>query len=355
VVAAVTALLSLGPEAQAAGFRFWYRAPYAWLMAVPGWDGIRVPARFWMVTMLCLAVLLAFAVSRLAARWPARRTAIVASALAIIVADIAIRPIPLVDPPLSADLTREPPQAVVARVPVTALASDTAAIFDMIRHRRPIVNGYSGHTPPHYRLLELLVNQGDPMALEALGLERPIVKVENGVVVGRVDAALEPPRDIGRCGDDYNWGREAADSLLVHAIVRVSEDGRDVTYTLQDGEPDTGWRSTGDQSVGMSLDVLHAQQRICGLALELGVWPLQFPRRFEIIDLDGDVSRPLWTGAPAHLAVRGALRCQKTVPIAIPLQPVETSRLRLRLLEAADSPWWISELKVFGCPPVTRD
>ena len=32
-----------------------YKAPYAWLFVLPGIDGVRVPARFWMLGVLCLA------------------------------------------------------------------------------------------------------------------------------------------------------------------------------------------------------------------------------------------------------------------------------------------------------------
>ena len=47
---------SLGPFPTLAGRRVLFRAPYAWLMELPGYSSIRVPARFGMLFILCLAV-----------------------------------------------------------------------------------------------------------------------------------------------------------------------------------------------------------------------------------------------------------------------------------------------------------
>ena len=42
-----------------------YQAPYGWLMRLPGFNGLRVPARFWMMTLVCLTALAALAINRL--------------------------------------------------------------------------------------------------------------------------------------------------------------------------------------------------------------------------------------------------------------------------------------------------
>ena len=42
-----------------------YRGPYALLMYLPGFNSLRVPARFWMTVTLCLAVIGAMVFARL--------------------------------------------------------------------------------------------------------------------------------------------------------------------------------------------------------------------------------------------------------------------------------------------------
>src|SRR5262249_39851166 len=52
---AVSWLLSLGPRPTFFGRTFLDPGPYAWLLALPGFDSLRVPARFWMIAILCLS------------------------------------------------------------------------------------------------------------------------------------------------------------------------------------------------------------------------------------------------------------------------------------------------------------
>src|SRR5215207_7474002 len=51
LAALATWILALGPDPTFMGARAFYRAPYSWLMLLPGVDGLRVPARFWMMTL----------------------------------------------------------------------------------------------------------------------------------------------------------------------------------------------------------------------------------------------------------------------------------------------------------------
>src|SRR4029077_2114078 len=68
VAAALTWLFSLGPAPTLMGKPFMYRGPYALLMLFPGFSALRVPARFWMMTTLCLAVIGGILFDRVASR-----------------------------------------------------------------------------------------------------------------------------------------------------------------------------------------------------------------------------------------------------------------------------------------------
>ena len=62
-------ILSMGPEPRFLGTPFMYRAPYSWLMRLPGFDAIRAPARFAMLAVLCLSVAAGLSFARLMLRY----------------------------------------------------------------------------------------------------------------------------------------------------------------------------------------------------------------------------------------------------------------------------------------------
>ena len=61
-------VLALGPEPTVMDRPALSQSPYGWLMGLPGFDGLRVPARFWMMALACLSVVAALAVHRLDGR-----------------------------------------------------------------------------------------------------------------------------------------------------------------------------------------------------------------------------------------------------------------------------------------------
>ena len=59
-------ILMLGPDGEFFGHRFWYKAPFAWLVELPGFNSVRVPARMAVIQILAASILCAFVVRRLA-------------------------------------------------------------------------------------------------------------------------------------------------------------------------------------------------------------------------------------------------------------------------------------------------
>ena len=70
-----------------------------------------------------------------------------------------------------------PREAIVIELPPDDPATNVAAMYRAIEHRRPLVNGYSGHTPPHYDLLSRSLREGDPSILTHFARGRPLVAV----------------------------------------------------------------------------------------------------------------------------------------------------------------------------------
>ena len=170
VVASSAALLSFGPTIFAMGHLVGH-GPYAWMFAhVPGFDGLRVPARFLTIVTLALAVLAGAGASTvIAALGPRAGSAIVCAGIVTLLAESWIAPMALdqrVIPqallapgvpaigrnlsPLYGMVKSLPGRVVLIEFPFGEEAYDIQATFFAGVHRRPIVNGYSGFFPPGY-------------------------------------------------------------------------------------------------------------------------------------------------------------------------------------------------------------
>lgn len=176
----VMAALTLGPGGSGDEPATLWR-PFSWLLWLPGYDGIRVPARFAMVAVLCASVLAGFGMARLkqlAGRW-SLPVGIVA--LAGLLADGAIEPVPIITPPGRIALPPATNPAIV-ELPLDNIYVSVAAMYRGIAHRQPVVNGYSGHFPPHYNVLSLSLARGDTSALIFLARQRPLVIIVNDLL-----------------------------------------------------------------------------------------------------------------------------------------------------------------------------
>jgi hypothetical protein len=178
LVALIAAIwLSFGPVPQVLGRPVELAAPYAFLYEhVPGFDGVRVPARFGMVGALMLAILGGFGAAVLSRRRAG--TAMLAAVSVVFLAEALVMPfkVNLVSPtrgfntpearvyrPARAPnvykvFAREAREAVLAELPIGETDFDLRAIFYSTVHWRPVLNGYSGFYPPHYGRLALTLS-----------------------------------------------------------------------------------------------------------------------------------------------------------------------------------------------------
>ncbi len=172
-------ILMLGPDGEFFGHRFWYKAPFSWLVELPGFNSVRVPARMAVIQILAASVLCAFAVIRLAPS-PSRRGTLLAAGLSVaLVADgwFSVNIVAAPSPPrvaLAADLVLE--------LPTGGWVEDVAAMYRGMAHGRPVVNGYSGYPAPHYELLLRDLRAGCFESTEALRRGRSL-----DVIVWRAD------------------------------------------------------------------------------------------------------------------------------------------------------------------------
>jgi hypothetical protein len=166
------AALAMGPSLSAAGHVIG-TGPYAWLIAtLPGFDGVRVPARYLMLLALFLAVLAGYGAAALFRRWP-RAAVVTATVLSLCVlaewwpgpfrtnvrlGAEGLRGSPTElhtgkDLPAAYKVLRDmPDQVVLVEFPFGSPAWELQYVFYAGQHRRLLVNGYSGFFPKSWRV-----------------------------------------------------------------------------------------------------------------------------------------------------------------------------------------------------------
>jgi hypothetical protein len=165
------ALFALGPRIEAAGHGLG-PGPYLWLYEyIPGFDGLRVPARMLMLVALFLSILTGIGATTLLSVRARRFGAVVVFAGAVgVLAEGWVAPISMNLPVLPGEGLRLPPAphggnrvsdvyrvvrdlpdpVVLAELPFGDEAYDITAVFYAGFHRRPLLNGFSGFIPGSY-------------------------------------------------------------------------------------------------------------------------------------------------------------------------------------------------------------
>ncbi len=168
----VAVWLSLGPLPQAQGRPVEVAAPYKVLYDyVPGFDGLRVPARFGVIEALMLAMLGAYGAQRLAGSRAGRAVLTAACVFFFLESthvpftvngmapvrgfatpDARLRR-PARAPAVYQAMAEQPSGSVLLELPFGQPDYDLRAMFYSTVHWHPLVNGYSGVFPPYYGLL----------------------------------------------------------------------------------------------------------------------------------------------------------------------------------------------------------
>lgn len=229
---AVAATLSFGPALLVGGEVRLDPAPYRWLYDyLPGFDGLRVPARFGMAVALALAVLTGLGAAAIEQRRRRAARVLVLVGGVTFLAEATAIPIPLnvtveVDgyatpprvapareaPPVHRFLRTLPAEAVVAEFPFGIDAYELRYLYWATVHGRRLVNGYSGYFPPSYHrrrsLFRAAMDHGDEAWRELLAAGTTHLVVHEGAYRDdhgrRLVAWLEArgARELARFGQD---------------------------------------------------------------------------------------------------------------------------------------------------------
>jgi hypothetical protein len=357
--AAVMLVLSLGPRPALAGSPVLFRAPYAWLMELPGFSEVRVPARFGMLFVLCVAIAAALAFARLtAAMAPARRRLLVSIAVVLVLIEGWPR-VTMAEPaaPIAA-LTDLAPAAPVLELPLGITERDVAALYRSIGHGHPIVNGYSGYDPPHYQILKTGLRFDDRAVIDELARDHAlIVAVDHREQFARWTKVVGAYPVIADEGDWRLYRVPAGsrplpvDGPRLHVESVTANFRNDAAGQMLDGDIKTAWSTGRIQAGGEEVIIdLGRSEDLSAVRLTVGPFTLDFPRALSV-DCSADAREwnPCWRGSAIALALRASLDDPLIGSLQIPVLVNATRYVRLRQT-AADpvNGWAIAELSVFG-------
>ena len=367
LTAVVVYLLAMGPVPSLRGEPVFYQAPYAWLMNLPGFDGLRVPTRIWIVAAMCLSIGGGLAFVRLIPPTaPAIRRYGVAVVLGIgILADTWITKMPTIQPPRRSPILEQHAVGPLLEVPPGDGYQDLGAMYRSIFHQRVIGNGYSGFFPAHYGVLREIIAAMEPDLpdrLAALGFREVSVnrRLDPGHRLEVFFAAASGVRRVA--GDEHDvlfrlpaTAAPAASPLSysLAAVLEVSavraSSKEELIPRMFDGDVQSRWDG-GIQNPDQELVIdLGSSRPVGALSLGLGPYTTDYPRVLSIdVSEDGQGWTEVWRGPTAAMSLVASVHDPKESAVRFPVG--RTARwLRVRQLgQHHEYLWSVTELKVLG-------
>ncbi len=359
VCGAVCWVLAWGPFPRLFGETVLYQAPYAWLLPLPGMNALRVPARLWLVVVVCLVVFMGLAVARLLAASSARtaRTVVIAGALALAADGWTA---------IGAGLV--PTQSVtglggrtVLVLPVGDVVEDRPAVFHAVTHGYTVINGYSGYEPPYYEALRALSAAADdrlfapfvsrsPIDVLVKGRDtrmRELVERQPGWQMlsdGAIAHYRVPMRNESSADGDAGGSRLPIQSIQ-------SPCSPQSIGSLTDGNLTTAWLCGVHepvQEVTIDLGDLAGVDRVIQ---SLGASGTYFPHHLRIdTSTDGQTWSEAWEGSPAAAVLQSAMASPRDARFTVGFPRRPARFVRLQQLSREGYMWLMAELEVWGTP-----
>ncbi|HEY1305372.1 MAG TPA: discoidin domain-containing protein [Vicinamibacterales bacterium] len=355
-----TWLLALGPVISFMGVPSGFAGPFVWLLALPGSSGLRVPARFWLMTTLCLAVVAGITLPQIIRRRSRRaQRALIALATIGLLADGWTSVIPAVAAPApvpGAELLRH---AIVMELPADGTFHDMTAVFRAVDGGWRAVNGYSGFQPNYYfPLVDASRNEsGDVVTpFQRLGELRVLVpndaprlkaliQAQPGVTLIAQNGSLIQYRLPARKGDDAQVAGKRVEIREVR-----SECSSTYVHVVNDGDEQSLWLcSLTDDRQPLIAD-LGGVTMVGSIVYSVGTQFWLYPRTVDIeTSEDGQAWAPARTGSVLHDAVVGGLREPGRLRMVLAFSPRPARYVRLRgTAGESQFPWTIAELEIWS-------
>lgn len=350
-------LLALGPRLRFLDKSIGYDGPYDWVMLIPGADGLRVPARFWMMAVLCLSVVAGLFIADVLKRLRGSLAmAFVPLVAVFVLADGWVNAIPT--QPVPDNVPN--PSALVGRTVLDLPAGDYPDIASQYRGvigGWRTVNGYSGYAPNYYGILIEAANQHvtDLFApLQTMGELDVVVKHD----ADEFQALIRNQPGVTITGED----RHFTQFRLPAKPARAQGSGRRVPIAsigsicassglarAIDRDLKTNWLCGPGISEQQLLIDLGSEQTAGGLVHHEGKFTGDFPREMTIeTSVDGRAWTPAWRGNAWGVALLAAMKSPTTLEMWFPFEPRPARYLRLtRPAQQQEYYWNIAELEVW--------
>jgi F5/8 type C domain len=354
-------LFALGPTGRLFGYRVLYKAPYSWLLGLPGFGGgLRVPARFAMLAAMTLSVAAAMAFYQLIRGRTPRTQVITASVVAIaIMTESWIDPLPVPRPPTRLEMPATvPADAAVLELP-TGIGEDAAALYRSIDHRRPILNGISGFEAPHYTVLRMALEERRFEALKGYGPYGPIAifveRNEQGARMlpllqsaGATLVATTATHEVLLLARTAPTPASGGSPAVVPIRAIDANSAPDRARSAIDGDPATAWLPPTAQD-GTEQLVLDLGQRSEVGGVVLATTKTEFPRALTIeLSLDQGSWVPVWHGDATAKAVATAIQDPRFMRMQFEFERTHTRYVRVRQTAQAPLPWVVFEAQVLA-------
>jgi hypothetical protein len=358
LAAVATWALSWGPSPQLSGVPVFLEGPFAWLGLLPGVDGLRVPARFWMMTVLCLSVLAGLGVAHVLARRSARASLallVVAASGLVIDGWMSIPAASVLPPPPNQGILRG---GRVLTLPIGG--HDAAAEFRAIEGGWSSVNGASGYEPSYYEKLRQASREPDAVLFAPFVGRGDLHVVIDERAAGLVELVERQPgaEEIARRNGQrqYRIPRQG-DPLLMPAegarlsVASVSAScGEEAVALTRDGDPATRWHcgaQMSDQDVTVDLGAIVTAGAVVPA---LGAFSNDFPRYLVVeTSVDGAEWQEAWNGAVVRAVLAAELRDPSGIPLTVSFAPRPARYVRLRQIGRDETWYWsIAELEVWS-------
>jgi len=371
-------------------FTFGARGPYVILHKyLPGFNGIRVPARFHVIVMFALAVLAAFGTMFLMGKLKGRMVLLAAAVPILILAEYFSCPLPGVAvsrpdaiPPVYAWLGTFPPGSfAVAEIPFPyndhKLAPfECPRVFYSAFHFQKLLNGYSGFFPPLYDEVKLRWSRSPALEnvadLKTLGVKYMIFHTDlmDPDVVKPLFEVFEARKDefrfSGKFEDAYVYeilgakmiSLRSGDDLFSRDLRPLSRAGWKATASVNaenamkaiDDRLLTRWDSGGNQRKGQFFVLeLGRSEILSGLRLRIGSSVQDYPRAFRVeLSGDGQEWRTVASSDKTVLSILSFLD-PKNLGLEVTFPAQEARFVRINNDGQDDVYYWsIHELEVFA-------
>lgn len=358
--AAATWILTLGPFPRLLGTKFLSQAPFLWLMELPGIAGLRVPARFWMMTIICLIVAMGVLMADVLKRRSRRAAAAIVAAAAFGFVIDGWTAIPVQAAPDAAPNPGLLRGTTTLELPLGDVGRDAAPMFRAVTGGWRTVNGFSGYEPAHYAPLRLAASVEDDALLipflrrgdlhvivrdDAPGLQAMVERQPGVTLIGRGPRLTQ-----------YHLPRRsttvAAPVLGERLDIRglTASCAQDRVNNVTDGDLRTRWEcgpQEGDEEMTVDLGGLVAAG---GVVHSLGPYTMDFPRRFAIeTSPDGATWESAWSGTVIDAALAAALEDPRAVRLLLPFRPRAARYIRLRQVGRDRTFYWsVAELEIWS-------